>query len=544
MLQLTQSKIDIKESVIYLSIIIFSILWSFSEFVPQTAVDGGLIISGEVKFPDEYSNNSSIYFNGWNTLHYIAAILLKFNFSQYSVSWIIIFSSILSLTIGIYYLLNVLTENKIFSLIISLIFILTQKHLGHVDYPTLHTSEHSYGMYTFSLFTLVVGLLARKSFLIAGIITTILIGFHLVVGLWVLFTIIGIFILAHIFKINLKLSFDSFSKGIFIGLVPIVLSLIFFFFNTIEKDSLDEEAFNTYMSLWDHHRNIMKFHINYVVKTSIMIFIILIFVIFFKNFESDDQIFIYFLLISSLFSSIVYILFKIYSNYFPELLVRTMPTRLIGLHSIIAYPLILGIIIKSIKLISKKYNINLKILLSLFFVLLASYYSFFHNEKNVLERVFAKVDQKLLARVYSFKKNVFIKKNDYDLEFWKYIRNLEIDGYVIGNAETSNSILRKGLKPYIINAHFIDHLPYHPYTVSETKAIIEEIYEIDFNNPPRKYTGAIKDTWYRNIFEKKSVKNWNEIAKKFNISAIILPDNWNIKLKKSFTSDNYSLYLF
>ena len=221
-----------------------------------------------------------------------------------------------------------------------------------------------------------------------------------------------------------------------------------------------------------------------------------------------------------------------------------MPTRLIGLHSIIAYPLILGIIIKSIKLISKKYNINLKILLSLFFVLLASYYSFFHNEKNVLERVFAKVDQKLLARVYSFKKNVFIKKNDYDLEFWKYIRNLEIDGYVIGNAETSNSILRKGLKPYIINAHFIDHLPYHPYTVSETKAIIEEIYEIDFNNPPRKYTGAIKDTWYRNIFEKKSVKNWNEIAKKFNISAIILPDNWNIKLKKSFTSDNYSLYLF
>ena len=275
-----------------------------------------------------------------------------------------------------------------------------------------------------------------------------------------------------------------------------------------------------------------------------MLLFISSFIIFFKNLKFEEQVFIYFLFLSSLSSSIIYVLYKIYPNYFPQLVARAMPTRLVGLHSIIAYPLILGIMIRLIKLISNKYNFNLKVLLSSFFVLLASYYSFFHNEKNVFERVYAKIDQKILAKIYSFKKNVFIKEDDNNSKFWIHVKNLNIDGYVITNSETSNLTLRKGFKPYIINNHFIDHLPYHPYTVSETKAIIEEIYEIDFNDPPRKYTGAIKDRWYKSIFENKSVENWNEIANKFNISAIILPDNWDIKLKKTFTSGNFNLYVF
>ena len=48
---------------------IFLHFWAIAEFDPQTSIDGGLIISGEVIFPDDFKNVTSIYFNGWNTLH-------------------------------------------------------------------------------------------------------------------------------------------------------------------------------------------------------------------------------------------------------------------------------------------------------------------------------------------------------------------------------------------------------------------------------------------------------------------------------------------
>ena len=104
--------------------------------------------------------------------------------------------------------------------------------------------------------------------------------------------------------------------------------------------------------------------------------------------------------------------------------------------------------------------------------------------------------------------------------------------------------MRQGLKPYIINAAFIDHLPYHPYTIDDTKKIIEKVYGLDFFNPPDLYRGAIKDEWYKEIFEKRKKDKWIEIAKEFNLSGIILPNDWKISLKETFSSNKYSLYLF
>ena len=133
--------------------IFFCIFWAIAEFDPQTSIDGGLIISGEVIFPDDFKNVTSIYFNGWNTLHQINAILIKLNINQNLISFLIVYLSSFALLMGLYLFVYSFTNLKLISVLCAFTILITQKHFGHVDYPTLMTSEHSYGLLSFSFYT-------------------------------------------------------------------------------------------------------------------------------------------------------------------------------------------------------------------------------------------------------------------------------------------------------------------------------------------------------------------------------------------------------
>ena len=85
---------------------------------------------------------------------------------------------------GLYLFVYSFTNLKLISVLCAFTILITQKHFGHVDYPTLMTSEHSYGLLSFSFFTLIVGNLASKNYFIVGFLVTILMGFHLVAGVW------------------------------------------------------------------------------------------------------------------------------------------------------------------------------------------------------------------------------------------------------------------------------------------------------------------------------------------------------------------------
>ena len=65
------------------SIVLICFFYSVDRYVIQLAVDGGLILSGLVTFPENFSNITSVYFNGYEILHYFTLILLKLNFYVY-----------------------------------------------------------------------------------------------------------------------------------------------------------------------------------------------------------------------------------------------------------------------------------------------------------------------------------------------------------------------------------------------------------------------------------------------------------------------------
>ena len=91
---------------------------------------------------------------------------------------------------------------------------------------------------------------------------------------------------------------------------------------------------------------------------------------------------------------------------------------------------------------------------------------------------------------------------------------------------------------------YFDYIPYYPYTVTEIKLIIEEVYGIPFSNPPIKHLGGIwYDTWYEELFTSRDYKDWLNLSTKYNISGIIVPSNWNLKIKDKIVSKKFTAYI-
>ena len=167
-------------------IILISFYYSIYQFEGQSAVDGGLVLSELVKFPNNFSNVTSIFYNGWTILHQFTFLLLKLNFSADFISTLLIFIVTIFYTLGIYFLVLGFNHSKTTALILSLIVIISRENFGEVDYPVLYFSEHTYGTFSLSTFTLITGLLSNKNFKSAGFFSALLFASHMVVGLWVI----------------------------------------------------------------------------------------------------------------------------------------------------------------------------------------------------------------------------------------------------------------------------------------------------------------------------------------------------------------------
>ena len=91
----------------YIATIIFlilvSILTTIDNFALQTAVDGGLILSERVVYPDQFSNVTAIYFNSWTLLHHITSILINLDMSVVTISKLLMFISTIFFSFGIFF---------------------------------------------------------------------------------------------------------------------------------------------------------------------------------------------------------------------------------------------------------------------------------------------------------------------------------------------------------------------------------------------------------------------------------------------------------
>ena len=493
----------------------FSCLIGFSYPYLQYGVDGGLVLSGLIKYPDLNSPMSYYYLNSWTSIHQISSLLLKIGLSTETLSKLFMIFVTVFFSFGVFLFTFSLIQKKNLSLFIAITSIILGKNFGDTDYPSLIFSEHTYGMLSLATFTLILGFIANKNILIASVVTMILISIHPVIGVWTLLFVTTSF---YYLKIYNNYSKDIY-RGVLIGVFFVTTSFLIYYSNTIEKVPYDNNLFLNYLANWDGHRIISKtIHYEYLAKTLLLCFLCILG--FKKKLHSTSYSpHLLIILLSSVFSTILYLLYKLTPFIFPDFLKIIMPSRFIMLHTFLGWPIIIGLIIFLTKNLFKDKIIFFTSTL-LVLILVQNYNRIFLIKDNFASNF--KVEEE--SRVVNFIKNKNIKTN------------------LVVPSSLIPYIFKKTKKPILLHTESLDFIPYHPYLIDKFFHILEIVYDIKNNLPPDKNNPYLSDEYIKKVFEKRSKEEWLFIKREFNIEFILVPDEWNLKLDASIKDEKYKLY--
>ena len=225
-------------------------------------MDGGLALSEKIEYPEPISPMKYYYFNSWTLLYQFSEIFLRFGFSVENISIIIIFLSTLCFALSAFIIVYRFTSNKYLALLVSILMLVLEKNFGDTDYPSLIFSNHSFGMLSLAVSSLIFSLILNKNYKSSGFFSVLLISIHPIVGLWIL----SILILSMILLKDKKINLDLF-KGAIFGSIITIVSFIFFLSSSIGKLDFDPQNLELYFSLWDGHRNQSSYlHYEYCIQ--------------------------------------------------------------------------------------------------------------------------------------------------------------------------------------------------------------------------------------------------------------------------------------
>ena len=513
--------------VVFILSIIFGYFFSTIYDFEQRAVDSALVYSKIVTYPDEISPMNEYFLKSLRLLHQISNFFLFFNWSFSSVSKLLIFLITVIYFVGITLAVNSATKSIYLSVLVSVMILIFQKNFGDTDYPTLFFTEHSYGMFGLAITTCIFGCLLSGNLFFAGLITSILISIHPIIGIWMC-GIILISLFIYRFFSKFTLSKKKILIGLLSGIIITTISLIYHFATMQEfYSSFDLSSYNNYMQFWEGHRNESGYHFEYFIKTFILfIFGILCLKAFDNKFDENFKFGIICVLCSIILSTSFYFLFKFFHPYIPDLILRTMPTRFATLHSVIGWPLLLGILFVLAGEFSKKSG-------HILIIFIIAFYSISHH------KVFFKLH------------NLFIKNTSNQMvsieetNFWNNIKEIKSNGYLLTTYSTSVVSMRKSLKPILLDVTSFDFVPYYPNTAKNLSTIIENVYGIPFDNPPSNISDQpfLLDENVRSNFENYSEEKWKELSKDYNLFGIIVPVSWNINLSNSSKNEKFAFYI-
>ena len=98
-------------------------------------------------------------------------------------------------------------------------------------------------------------------------------------------------------------------------------------------------------------------------------------------------------------------------------------------------------------------------------------------------------------------------------------------------------------KPLFFCPQSLDLIPYFPSAATTVKKIVEEVYNVPFDNPKVKHLGGILNDDLKPSFQNKSYNDWIYLKNQFNITSLIVPKTWQIKLKIFLSNDKYNFYI-
>jgi len=520
-----------------LIIVISSLLTSyfFIQVYPieQRAVDAGLVLAGFVYYPDQTSPMTEYFIKSWTSIHQIAKFFLNLDWSILNVSKLIIFITTVFYFLGIMLTVNSASRSILIGILVAFMILVFRKSFGDTDYPSMIFSEHTYGMLSLAIVTFIFGLLFSGNLFLAGFFSALSISIHPIVGIW----ITGIIFISLIFNkyfFKFSLNYNKLIGGFSIGIILTIISLYSYYISTADfTSSFDLVSYNNYMKYWEGHRTSAEYHPEYFIKTFILLVCACLAMVGLKNNLTENFRFgIICVSASIIFSTSIYFIYKIFFPYMPNLITLIMPSRFTIVHSVIGWPLILSLLFVFVKKIEIKSKITNNFATILIFLIILLYSASHYKDLIKLQNLLIKNTSTQIASLE-------------DKNFWNEIKNAQLDGYIITSFSSSTISMRKSLKPIMLDVTSFDFVPYFPNTAKSLSKVVEEIYGVEFTNPPLelKNSGSLSDKIIKINFEKYSKKKWQQLFKDFNLIGVIVPINWKMKLTPYTKGSRFIFYV-
>jgi hypothetical protein len=299
-------------------------------------------------------------------------------------------------------------------------------------------------------------------------------------------------------------------------------------------NKIDWDLIRAYISKWDGHRQIGNYWFYYI-KSFFLLGGIFLIIYLKKNIILDFNIGLTYLTLTVSLSFFLYLVFK--QNYIiiPNFFNLSMPLRVTMLHSVYIFPIFLSYVYNLMK--TKKISIR-NVYLFVF-----SFFLIFIFIRIIFFKPWYRFDLNKITNISISQDKIF--KDEIDINFWNKVKKFKNAGYALTTEETSSFTIVYGRKATLIDASGIDIMPYAPITATQTSKIIEKIYGINFNDPPKNFyfSSALrsKGNSIKNNFESYDINKWRFLSEEFKFDIIIVPVDWKLKIKPIIQGNKYSL---
>jgi hypothetical protein len=512
----------------------------------QFGMHGALVLAGIVNYPPQ-SPMSAYFLDSWTIIHQFGALLLRAGIHQTYVNKIIFVVPCALLVCAYSMIIYGFSGRFLLSLLgASLCYLANPlaRLFASPDYRTLgllwsEPSGDTFGLWAQIGAVWVIGCVAAGRNGLAGFSALVLIAVHPVLGTYMAGLAIAVFLGAKYFKVDMR----GLAKGMAWGAGLTMVSFVFYLkmrsgFSAVT----DHAAFDTYMRVWDFHRNqpmtiTRAFRIGVAALLSIAL--LSAFIMFMRPRRNAAVLTSALVVLAVIISTIAYFVMHVMPNLLPEVVVRAMPGRLLNVQAYVSTPLVLAITV-CVADNSAKYwtatkipRIAGRLPVVILLVVIAS-----GACRNALS--FGRYS--LVNLVHGLRSERASTQDDSDA-FWHQVRSAGVSGLVLESPEALAPTLYHGHLPVALYQSF-DFIPYLPQTAGAIARVVEEGYGVSFFNPPpnKRYDPWLEPNAVRRYWAQLASDDWCRISRDIGIVAVVAPSGWTIRLPILVPGAELTLY--
>ena len=401
------------------------------------------------------------------------------------------------------------------------------------DYPTLgllwsQPTEHTFGTWAQIGAVWVIGCVAAGRNGLAGFSALVLIAVHPILGTYMAGLAIAVFLGAKYLGVDMR----GFAKGMAWGAGLTMISFAFYLkMRSGFSAATDHAAFDTYMRVWDFHRNqpmtiSRAFRIGIAAVLSIAL--LSAFIVFIRPRRNSAILTSALVVLAVIISTIAYYVAHVVPNLLPELVMRAIPGRLLNVQAYVSTPMALALALCVADHSAKYWRTTA-------FTRIVG-----RLPVVILLVVIARYSLVNLSMAYGPSEASTQKGSE---AFWHRIRSAGVSGLVLESPEASAPTLYHGHLPVALYQSF-DLIAYLPQTAGAVARVVEEGYGVSFFNPPpnKRYDPWLEPYAVRRYWAQLASDDWCRISRDIGIVAVVAPSSWTVRLPILVPGAELTLY--